>query len=204
MNVTLLSDIARRRLVRRSIRLLAPAMLLTPLFVAERAEAACTPPSPVNNTTVSCPGTTTNANGTNGYGTATDVGNTYNIASGATLTGTGTGPYLTPARSDCGIRPGRCCSQCSHLQWFERRTDHRTGFKWQWNLRRCDGLGQFRSRSGRGERHRRQRCGDCKLRSDRSNGRDRYRNPQRYRQNSEYGYDLGLTGYFRDGHAVCR
>ena len=91
MNVTLLSDIARRRLVRRSIRLLAPAMLLTPLFVAERAEAACTPPSPVNNTTVSCTGTTTNANGTNGYGTATDVGNTYNIGSGATLTGTGTG-----------------------------------------------------------------------------------------------------------------
>lgn len=91
MNVTRLSDIVRRRLVRRSVRLLAPAMLLTPLFVAERAEAACTPPSPVNNTTVSCTGTTTNANGTNGYGTATDVGNTYNVGSGATLTGTGTG-----------------------------------------------------------------------------------------------------------------
>ena len=53
MNVTLLSDIARRRLVRRSIRFFAPAMLLTPLFVVEQAEAACTPPSPVNNTTVS-------------------------------------------------------------------------------------------------------------------------------------------------------
>lgn len=91
MNVTALGDVARRRFVRRSIRLLAPAVLFVPLFATGRAEAACTPAAPVNNTIVNCTGTTTDANGTNGYGAATDVGNTYNIGSGASLTGTGTG-----------------------------------------------------------------------------------------------------------------
>ena len=56
-----------------------------------QAEAACTPTSPVNNTTVTCSGATTNQNGTDGYGSASDVGNTYNVLSGASVTGTGTG-----------------------------------------------------------------------------------------------------------------
>ncbi|MBR0984145.1 autotransporter domain-containing protein [Bradyrhizobium liaoningense] len=87
MNETVLGDMARRS-VRRSIRFLAPAVLVMPILAGGRAEAACTPSSPVNNTTVNCTGTTTNANGLDGYGTVTDVGDTYNIGSGATLTGT--------------------------------------------------------------------------------------------------------------------
>lgn len=53
--------------------------------------AACDPASPVSNVTVTCTGTTTNANGTNGYGTAGDTGNTYNIVSGASVSGTDNG-----------------------------------------------------------------------------------------------------------------
>ncbi|WP_211911680.1 autotransporter outer membrane beta-barrel domain-containing protein [Tardiphaga alba] len=60
----------------------------------QQAEAACTPSSPLpvdSITTVTCTGTTTNANGTNGYGVATDLGGTYNIGAGASVTGTDTG-----------------------------------------------------------------------------------------------------------------
>jgi len=81
----------RRLLTTVSYRLLqvsASALLLAPCLVIERVEAACSPASPVNNATVSCTGTTTNSNGSDGYGTNTDVGNTYVIGSGATLTGT--------------------------------------------------------------------------------------------------------------------
>ncbi|MBR0927762.1 autotransporter domain-containing protein [Bradyrhizobium diazoefficiens] len=73
------------------MRISAAALLLAPCFVIKRVEAACSPASPVNNATVSCTGTTTDSNGTNGYGTLIDVGNTYVIGPGATLTGTDVG-----------------------------------------------------------------------------------------------------------------
>ena len=75
----------------RLLRISASALLLAPCLVIKRAEAACSPASPVNNATVSCAGTTTDSNGTSGYGTLVDVGNTYVVGSGATLTGTDVG-----------------------------------------------------------------------------------------------------------------
>jgi len=75
----------------RLLRISASALLLAPWLVIKRAEAACSPASPVNNATVSCTGTTTDSNGTSGYGTLVDVGNTYVVGPGATLTGTDVG-----------------------------------------------------------------------------------------------------------------
>ncbi len=73
-------------------RCLARGGLFALLVVAvDRAEAACAPTSPVNNTTITCSGATTNQNGTDGYGTNSDTGNTYNILSGASITGTNFG-----------------------------------------------------------------------------------------------------------------
>ncbi|WP_145963561.1 autotransporter outer membrane beta-barrel domain-containing protein [Bradyrhizobium algeriense] len=71
----------------------ALALLIVPLAMLDRAQAACTPASPVDNTIVECTGATTDQNGANGYGsggdaTPSDSGNTYNIVSGASLTGT--------------------------------------------------------------------------------------------------------------------
>jgi uncharacterized protein with beta-barrel porin domain len=80
---------AQLQLARRPVsRGRALALLIVPLAMLDRAEAACAPTSPVNDTTVTCTGATTDQNGTTGYGTADDTGNTYNILSGATLTGT--------------------------------------------------------------------------------------------------------------------
>ncbi|MEO8316864.1 MAG: autotransporter domain-containing protein [Bradyrhizobium sp.] len=71
------------------------ALLIAPFAVADRASAACAPASPVDNVTVTCTGTTIDANGTNGYGTTDsfsgDRGNTYNIVTGATVSGSGNG-----------------------------------------------------------------------------------------------------------------
>jgi hypothetical protein len=82
-----------KRFLRRHA--LLSALLLTILFASPvtsgSAEAACTPASPVSNTTVTCTGKTTNQNGANGYGTADDNNNTYNIEAGATVTGDGFG-----------------------------------------------------------------------------------------------------------------
>jgi len=63
-------------------------LLLASCAAAGHAQAGCTPSSPVSNTTVTCSGATTDANGTTGYGTVSDTGNTYNIVSGASVTGT--------------------------------------------------------------------------------------------------------------------
>ena len=70
----------------RSAKLFVPALLMAtaPLLMIDRAEAACTPPSPVSNTIVTCSGAT---NSTTGFGTVTDTGNTYNILTGASVTG---------------------------------------------------------------------------------------------------------------------
>ena len=70
---------------------LMQALLIASFAMSGRAEAACTPASPVNNTIVICTGKTTNQNGTNGYGTVNDNNNTYNIQAGATVTGDGFG-----------------------------------------------------------------------------------------------------------------
>jgi hypothetical protein len=70
---------------------LMPTLLIASVAAFDCAEAACTPASPVNNTTVTCTGRTTNQNGSNGYGTANDNNNTYNIQAGATVTGDGFG-----------------------------------------------------------------------------------------------------------------
>ena len=80
----------RRRARRRLAQIHALALLIAPFAAVGRAEAQCAPNSPVNNTTVTCTGTTTNATG-DGYGTSTDTGNTYNIVTGATLTGAANG-----------------------------------------------------------------------------------------------------------------
>lgn len=78
----------RQSMLRHAIGLAPLIALAAPV---DRAEAACDPVSPVSDVTVTCTGTTTNANGTNGYGTAGDSGNTYNVTSGASLSGTDNG-----------------------------------------------------------------------------------------------------------------
>ena len=80
----------RRRARRRLAQIHALVLLIAPFAAVGRAEAQCAPNSPVNNTTVTCTGTTTNATG-DGYGTSTDTGNTYNIVTGATVTGASNG-----------------------------------------------------------------------------------------------------------------
>jgi hypothetical protein len=65
------------------------ALLILPLATLDRAQAAnnCNATSPVDNTIITCTGTTSDTNGTIGYGTFTDTGNTYNILSDASVTG---------------------------------------------------------------------------------------------------------------------
>lgn len=94
MNVTGLGDIARLIVVRAPLRCLAVAILAMPLSAIERAEAACTPPAPINDATVTCTGATLNANGTAGYGTVNDNNNTYQIVQGASVTGDNSGLLL--------------------------------------------------------------------------------------------------------------
>ncbi len=84
------SYVAGPKLILRRHALLQ-AMLIASFAMSGRAEAACTPASPVSNTIVTCIGKTTNQNGTNGYGTVNDNNNTYNIQAGATVTGDGFG-----------------------------------------------------------------------------------------------------------------
>jgi hypothetical protein len=78
----------RRRCFARTHAL---ALLIAPLAMVNGAEAACAPASPVNNTTVTCTGTTIDANGTTGYGTNSDTGNTHNILTNASLIGANIG-----------------------------------------------------------------------------------------------------------------
>src|SRR5215467_5643676 len=75
--------------------MIAPALLIAPFVAIDRAAAACDPPSPVNNATVTCSGITTNQNGNNGYGAGNDTGNTINVQSGASVTGTTNGMRFT-------------------------------------------------------------------------------------------------------------
>src|SRR6266849_9631305 len=72
------------------------AVSFSTLAMVDRAEAKCDPESPVNDKIVTCTGTTDgqNGNGTIGYGTNTDIGNTINVLSGASVTGTLAGVLL--------------------------------------------------------------------------------------------------------------
>ena len=76
-----------RYLIRRHAVVLA--LLVASLAVSEQAKAACDPTSPVSNTTVTCTGLSRNGN--DGYGTAADTGNTYNVLSSASVLGTDIG-----------------------------------------------------------------------------------------------------------------
>ncbi len=76
---------------------MAGLMMTASLAAIERAYAACAPTSPVNNATVTCTGTTTNQNDPDGYGTATDAGNTINVQAGASVTGTNAGLIMNIA-----------------------------------------------------------------------------------------------------------
>ena len=69
---------------------LAAAVFTAALLVDSGAWAACNPTAPVSNTTVTC-ATTTNQNGTNGYGTGAENNDTINVIAGATVTGTNNG-----------------------------------------------------------------------------------------------------------------
>lgn len=89
MRKTLLGTVSRRLL-----RLSTSITLLAPWIVISDARAACTPPSPVSGTTVTCSGTTTNSNGTIGYGSVNDEGNTINIEAGASVAGSSSGLTL--------------------------------------------------------------------------------------------------------------
>ncbi|MBC9879137.1 autotransporter domain-containing protein [Bradyrhizobium sp. INPA01-394B] len=87
---------------RRLLQVPASALLLAPLLVIDRAEAACTPVAPVSNATIVCSGNVdTQQGGVTGYGTITDDNNTYQVAAGATVHGssfgitTGSGGVLT-------------------------------------------------------------------------------------------------------------
>src|SRR5215469_14046693 len=78
-----------------SPRAIAPALLLASFAAGGEARAACAPTSPVSGQTVTCTDTTTNQNGTTGYGTFGDTGNTYNVVAGASVTGDVAGLVFT-------------------------------------------------------------------------------------------------------------
>jgi len=67
------------------------ALLVAPFGIVDGANAACAPASPVNNATITCTGATSDQNNPNGYGINTDIGNPYNVLSGASVTGTSAG-----------------------------------------------------------------------------------------------------------------
>jgi hypothetical protein len=56
--------------------------------VVERAYAACDQTAPVNNTTVTCLGTTNDANPPNGWGTGVETGDTITVQPGASVAST--------------------------------------------------------------------------------------------------------------------
>jgi uncharacterized protein with beta-barrel porin domain len=86
---------------------IALAMSTAPFVALDRAEAACDPATssanPIVNTTVNCTGTTTDKNGTTGYGVNQDKGNTINVGTstvpGASVTGTDTGIRISGSAS---------------------------------------------------------------------------------------------------------
>ena len=74
---------------------IALATLIAAFAASDRAEAKCDPEAPVNDTTVTCKGTTTDQNAPNGYGTGVETGITVNVQPGASVTGTEIGIAFT-------------------------------------------------------------------------------------------------------------
>jgi hypothetical protein len=93
----------QRHLARRyHAQSLVFAVVISPLAMIDRAEAACDATSPVNNTTITCTGTT--SNGFTGFGISTDTGNTYNVQTGATVSGTADGlRFLSGTVNNSGL-----------------------------------------------------------------------------------------------------
>lgn len=65
-----------------------------------QADAACSPNAPVNNSSIVCSGVTSGQNGSAGYGTNADSGNTITVQSGASVTGTSFGLILRSGAVD--------------------------------------------------------------------------------------------------------
>ena len=94
-------------------RRLLPVLTLLMSSSLDRAQAACTPEPPVNNATAICTGTTTNQNGTNGYGAFDLSNNTITVQPGASVTGTFNGVVLvTGTINNFGTAFG---------DWYQRR-----------------------------------------------------------------------------------
>jgi autotransporter-like protein len=91
-------------------------IMLTPLALAEGAEAACSPISPVNDSIVTCTGTTDRQNDPNGFGAAADTGNTINVLGGAVVTGTqfGIEAALTTINNDGRIESTNALGAAVH------------------------------------------------------------------------------------------
>ncbi|MDH2349246.1 autotransporter domain-containing protein [Bradyrhizobium sp. SSUT112] len=91
MKRTVLDGVAQPHRARRRFgqgQVLALALASASIAAIGRAEAACTPAAPANGAIITCTGTVTNQQDSiTGYGTINDSGNTYNIATGATVTG---------------------------------------------------------------------------------------------------------------------
>jgi uncharacterized protein with beta-barrel porin domain len=75
-------------------------LLVAHLAAIGQAEAACSPNAPVNNAIVTCTGATSGQNGTAGYGTNADAGNTITVQTGASVTGAAFGVILQTGTVD--------------------------------------------------------------------------------------------------------
>jgi Autotransporter beta-domain len=65
----------------------ASVLALAIMAPTRHAQAACIPPAPVNNVSVSCTGVTVDQNGTNGYGTGAENNLNISVAAGASVSG---------------------------------------------------------------------------------------------------------------------
>src|SRR5438270_10598195 len=91
MKREILNVAAQRPFARHRLGMLGLALTLAPFAMIGEAQALCSPNAPVNGAIVTCTGLTANQNGTTGYGTLSDVNNTYNIQVGASVAGTAFG-----------------------------------------------------------------------------------------------------------------
>jgi uncharacterized protein with beta-barrel porin domain len=84
-----------------SIRFIwALAFWVSPLAAIGQAEAACSPNAPVSDAIITCAGITNGQNGTAGYGTNADTGNTITVQSNASVTGIAFGVILQTGTLD--------------------------------------------------------------------------------------------------------
>jgi hypothetical protein len=68
-------------------RALMLGVMIAPLAMVDRAEAACDPPIPGNNVTVTCTGATVGQNGGAGFNAGSSTGTTIKVESGASVEG---------------------------------------------------------------------------------------------------------------------